>query len=266
MFCARRRVKWPGHAAVLICVIHICQGDVHPPATLDGVYVPFITSYLFHAGGNGNPNSLLSNDDLAFQGSVIRGMGFTFDDGTSNSAASSIELMNSLLTANPKSKERIFPYIGGQDVNEIPTHAPDRYVINFGEMTESEARKYPELFGLVRERVLPERKASTAASSKGRIIDEFWQFGHTAKSLYDSIESHKFVIARSLTSKHFAFAILENGFVYDQTLIVFAFDDFGHWSALSSRIHEEWSNFLVEHWRIGPGTTSLGALERFLSR
>ena len=39
--------------------------------------------------------------------------------------------MRRLLEDNPRNKETIFPYIGGEEVNTSPTHAHHRYVINF---------------------------------------------------------------------------------------------------------------------------------------
>jgi hypothetical protein len=80
-------------------------------------------------------------------------MGFTFDD--TNPEATPIAEMHRLIEQNPKNAERIFPYIGGEEVNSSPTHAHNRYVINFGEMSEAEAREYPDLMKIVEEKVKP---------------------------------------------------------------------------------------------------------------
>src|SRR5271169_6252941 len=45
--------------------------------------------------------------------------------------ASPIGLMHELIRRNPRNAERIFPYIGGEEVNDDPTHSHHRYVINF---------------------------------------------------------------------------------------------------------------------------------------
>ena len=39
--------------------------------------------------------------------------------------------MRRLIEENPRNREAIFPYIGGEEVNTSPTHAHHRYVINF---------------------------------------------------------------------------------------------------------------------------------------
>ena len=58
-------------------------------------------------------------------------MGFTFDDTDKKGVASSLAEMQRLIEADPRNREVIFPYIGGEEVNTSPTHAHHRYVINF---------------------------------------------------------------------------------------------------------------------------------------
>ena len=60
-------------------------------------------------------------------------MGFTFDDTDTKGVATPLAEMQRLIEKDPRNAERIFPYIGGEEVNTSPTHAHHRYVINFGE-------------------------------------------------------------------------------------------------------------------------------------
>ena len=76
--------------------------------------------------------------------SYVLGMGFTFDDTDTKGVASPIAEMHRLIAKDPRNAERIFPYIGGEEVNDSPTHTHHRYVINFGEMSEDEARRWPQ--------------------------------------------------------------------------------------------------------------------------
>jgi hypothetical protein len=57
--------------------------------------------------------------------------------------------MHRLIEQDSRNQERIFPFISGDDVNSSPTHTHDRYVINFGEMSEEEAREWPDLMALL---------------------------------------------------------------------------------------------------------------------
>ena len=58
-------------------------------------------------------------------------MGFTFDDTDKKGVASPLAEMHRLIEQDPRNREAIFPYIGGQEVNTSPTHAHHRYAINF---------------------------------------------------------------------------------------------------------------------------------------
>ena len=129
IFSATRRKKWPGQAAVVVSVVHISKGSLAGPHRLDGHAVPLITAYLFHAGGNDDPAKLQDNIGMSFQGAVVVGMGFTFDDTDKKGVASPIAEMHRLIAKDPRNAERIFPYIGGEEVNDSPDHAHHRYVI-----------------------------------------------------------------------------------------------------------------------------------------
>jgi hypothetical protein len=96
----------------------------YEPIILDGKPVEKITAFLFHKGGNDDPKKLKANENKSFQGSIVLGMGFTFDD--SNETATPISEMHRLITENPKNSEVIFPYIGGSEVNSSPTHQHHR--------------------------------------------------------------------------------------------------------------------------------------------
>ena len=131
IFSVRRRVKWPGLAAVVVSVLHIGKGSVTDRKQIDGRDVERITAFLFHRGGHDDPARLKANAGKSFQGSIVLGMGFTFDDTDTKGVASPLAEMHRLIEKDPRNQEVIFPYIGGQEVNTSPTHAHHRYVINF---------------------------------------------------------------------------------------------------------------------------------------
>ena len=131
IFSVRRRVKWPGLAAVVVSVLHVGKGAVTDRRQIDGRDVERITAFLFHRGGHDDPVRLVANAGKSFVGSYVLGMGFTFDDTDTKGVASPLAEMHRLIEENPRNQEAIFPYIGGQEVNTSPTHAHHRYVINF---------------------------------------------------------------------------------------------------------------------------------------
>ena len=74
---------------------------------------------------------LKANAGKSFVGSYVLGMGFTFDDTDGKGVATPLAEMERLIASDPRNREAIFPYIGGEEVNTSPTHAHHRYVINF---------------------------------------------------------------------------------------------------------------------------------------
>jgi len=233
-----KRYKWPGLAAVVVSVLNIYKGQYEGVKFLDGKETPKISAFLFHAGGNDDPKPLLANSGKSFIGSYVLGMGFTFDD--SNPDATPIAEMHSLIEKDPRNKECIFPYIGGEEVNSSPTHAHHRYVINFGEMSEDEARKYPDLMRIVEEKVKPARLAQNR-EIRARY---WWRFGETTPALFKAIKPLEKVLVVSRVGQHGSFTFLPNKIVYSDSLVVIAIDSYSNFAILQSRIHEIWVRFL----------------------
>ena len=236
VFSAIRRMKWPGLAAVVVSVVNLWRGLYTGPRTLDGKAVPRITSYLFHQGGNDEPASLAANKEQAFVGCNILGMGFTFDD--TNPDATPIIRMQELLKADSKNCEIIHPFIGGQEINSSPTQAPDRWVIDFKDFSEAEAKRWPELYQIVREKVWPERKDKAGAYSA-----RWWQFGRRNKRGTELIENEEKVLVIAQTSNALAFAYLPSSYVFAHTVVIFPSTKDPGFCVLQSRVHQEWAMF-----------------------
>ena len=64
------------------------------------------------------PPKLRANAGKSFVGSYVLGMGFTFDDTDTKGVATPIAEMQRLIAKDPRNAERIFPYIGGEEVND----------------------------------------------------------------------------------------------------------------------------------------------------
>ncbi len=204
---------------------------------LDGREVPVITAFLFHAGGHDDPFELAANAGKSFIGSYVLGMGFTFDDG--NPGATPIAEMRRLIEHDPRNAERIFPYIGGQEINTSPTHAHHRFVINFGEMSEAEARQWPDLMAIVEAKVKPERMKQKREIRKRH----WWRFGETTPALFRAIQGLERVLVCCLVSNKVQFAFLPNRMVYSHRLAVFPFEHHGPFCVLQSNVHEVWARF-----------------------
>ena len=272
IYRAFKREKWPGEAAVVVSVLHIAKSRYEGGKVLDGAKVDTITAFLFHRGGHADPVRLEANAGKSFQGSIVLGMGFTFDDTDKKGVASPLAEMRRLIEANPRNAEAIFPYIGGEEVNTSPTHAHHRYVINFrdyplrredlGESWQGAdaaqrrewlrnaivpldyprrvAADWPDLLRIVEERVKPERMKVNRKVRR----DRWWMFGDRQPALYDAISGLEHVLAISRIGQHAAFTFLFSNIVYAETTIVFPLTTYAAFCALQSRTHEIWARSL----------------------
>ncbi len=171
-------------------------------------------------------------------------MGFTFDDTDTKGVATPIGEMHRLVERDPRNADRIFPYIGGEEVNDSPTHSHNRYVINFGEMTEKEARRWPDLVSILEAKVKPDRLTKDAKKYP-RMALEWWKFWNFRVELYEAIHGHDRVLACSRHQPHWTITFLPAGIVFSEALNVFAFDDYRCFGLLQSRLHEVWVRFFA---------------------
>ena len=249
IYHARRRLRWPGQAAVVVSVVHVYRGSFDAARYLDDTLTETITAFLFHRGGHEDPARLAENAGKSFVGMFLRGMGFTFDDTDTKGVASPLAERRRLIAADPHNQEAIFPYIGGQEVNTSPTLAHHRYVINFrdyplrrqdlgeswGAADDDQRRgwrrsgivpldypgpaaaDWPDLLAIVEERVKPEREAKNDSLAR----DKWWQFFRPRPELHAATADLERVLAISRLGQHAAFAFLPRDMVFADRLIVF---------------------------------------------
>ena len=201
---------------MVVSVVHIAKGSYSGPRALDGREAERITAFLFHDGGHDDPERLEANAGQSFQGSIVLGMGFTFDDTDRKGVATPLAEMERLIEENRGNRDVIFPYIGGEEVNTSPTHTHHRYVINFHDWPlrradlgatwwdadddqrrnwrrdgivpldypDPVAADWPELLAIVEEKVKPERVALPPKNSWNRdVARRWWQFGADRRNL-----------------------------------------------------------------------------------
>ena len=215
IYRAQTRFKWPGVAAVVVSVLHVAKGRFGHRKLLDGSAVERITAFLFHSGGHDDPAQLKENADQSFQGSIVLGMGFTFDDTDTKGVATPLAEMERLIAADPRNAEVIFPFIGGQEVNNHPRYEHHRYIINFqdwplrrddlgqgwtaatGEQRRAWLRAgivpldyphpvaadWPELLKIVEEKVKPDRDRQNRKALRER----WWHYAEKRPGLYAAI-------------------------------------------------------------------------------
>src|SRR3989337_2947879 len=102
----------------------------------------------------------------------------------------------------------IFPYLGGEDLNNDPRQQPSRYIIDFEDMSEASAREgWPDLIAILEEKVKPQR----ARDQRQALRERWWRFGDRQPGLYNAIKSLPSVIGMCRVTKHLSFALLPRG-------------------------------------------------------
>jgi hypothetical protein len=238
IYAARTRVPWPGLAAVVVSVIHIIRGAAEK-RVLDGRAVPTITAYLFHAGGHQDPATLAQNANQSFIGHFLHGMGFTFDDDKDGATASSLTDMRRILEQDPFCAERLFPFVGGSDLNDPAEFKARRFAICFGLLPLTDAMKWPALLAVVEAKVRPEREKVNRKSHRER----WWQYGDYRSGLVEACSGLERVLACALHSHHLSLGFLPARAIFSHGIAVFPFEAYAAFCGLQSRPHEVWARF-----------------------
>src|SRR5690606_27222212 len=181
-------------AAVTVSIVHLSHGrpgKYSDGAVLDAMRVRGINSRLRGGLERDDPLVLGANSARNFQGTVVLGMGFILTP----------ERRQELLASSAKNAERIFPYLGGEDVNTSPSPRYHRYVISFGDLPLEEAERWPDLIEVVRREVKPERDKNNREAYR----KYWWRAGEARPALYAAIRPLKRCLVNSQVSKHLVF-------------------------------------------------------------
>ncbi len=282
---AVRRLPWPGEAAVVVSVVHVVKGTVASPV-LDGRQVRRISAYLVEGDLDDSPARLVANEGKAFVGMYLLGLGFTFDDEAvkRGKPASPVSEMYRLIAKDPRNAGRIFPYLGGEEVNTDPRHAHRRWCIDFndfplrrvaglkswaamtdreraacrrtglvpGDYAEPVAADWPDLLEIVERLVKPERDVQ----KRDALRERWWQYAEKRPGLRQAISGLDEVHVISRVSAQFGIAPIQSGPVCAETTVIFANQMPSFCAVLQSRLHELWAAFfassLEDRLRYGP--------------
>jgi len=175
----------------------------------------------------GPPRSLKQNEKQMFQGSIFLGDGFLLND---TEKATMIE-------ADPKNSDVIFPLINGRDVNDSYHQKPKRHIINFFNWDQEKARTYEVPFRRVEELVKPVRDQVKRKSNR----ENWWIYAEHRPGLYFSISKSDFCFIVARTTKFLNFTATSTSLVYSDALFVYANDDFYNFAIVQSTLHNEWA-------------------------
>ncbi len=239
LYDAVSSMKWPVPGAnVTVSVVHAAKGHISAlplEPRLSGHPVEHLNSRLRGKPERADPVALAANGGKSYLGSKTYGQGFVLLP----------EQRRELIAKNPKNAERIFRYVGGEEINSDPDPDLERYVINFGQMDLEEAEKWPDLIRIVRELVKPERDNNNRESYR----KWWWHFGEKRVELYEALRPLKRCLATSRHSKHLMFSWQPAHLVISEAAFAFPMEQ-DHWfTVLQSRVHEVWVRLLSSSMR-----------------
>ena len=241
IYNARRRLKWPGEATVVVSIVHILRGDRPLIKCLDGTEVDNITAFLFSRGDNDNPRRLSNNSRKSFQGVKIYGQGFLFDDHDPKQIATPLATMDEIIGDDSSYLDVVRPYIGGKEITTDPSHQYHRYVIDLGEHGEDYCRRqWPRVFEIIEQRVRPDRINKDAVKYP-RMVKEWWKFWNPRPELYATIDEMDRVLVSAIHCKHLAFVWMATDVVFSHGVAVFALNEFSDYCILQSKTHDIWA-------------------------
>lgn len=237
---------WPGKAAVFTSRVHVYKGEWEGHRSLLGKNVSFISPFLSDQEG-WSPRRLKANGGVAFQGSIILGMGFVLDHD---------EALR-MLDDDPRNVDVVFPYLNGDDLNSHPEQKPCRWVINFWDWPEEKARGYELPFLRVLELVKPERDKNNRKERR----EKWWQFAEKTPGLFHAIgrdchfERHqnsknpnekplKMILAfATQASKYASFSFVPTDSIFSNAVGIFVDDQYSRFAELVSNYHIHWAFF-----------------------
>lgn len=256
IYAAYPNEPWPGKAAVVVSRVHVYKGGWHSERSLLGRPTPFISAFLSDRE-EWSPKRLKANENKAFIGSYVLGMGFVLspDDALR------------MLDADSRNAEVVIPYLNGDDLNSDPRQRPSRWVINFWDWSEERAREYELPWQWIERRVKPERQRCNEFGKfvlRKPLPERWWQYADKRPALYHAIgRGHYFdhhpetwspsmapmgkVLVTSRHTKFFAPSFAENDLIFSDATAVIALDDGSSFALLNSSCVQAWVQKLASY-------------------
>ena len=226
---------WPGEATLEIAKVWATAHPWSGQHVLDGRPVVGIDEMLYPLPRSAwRKQRLAENANRSFVGSYVLGMGFTM----------SSEEAQALIDKDPKNADVLRPYLGGEDLNQSPTQTAPRWIINFFDWPKEKARKYPDCFSIVEEKVKPERqerKLNGEFKKRNPLPQRYWIYADKRPNLYRTIALLESVLVITLHSKSVQPCFVPASQVFSHGLGIFAYDDDFHFGVLTSGFHYRWA-------------------------
>ncbi|MEG5016285.1 MULTISPECIES: DNA methyltransferase [unclassified Microcoleus] len=225
IYAAVSTQPWSGEAKVHVSLINWSK-EKQKVYYLDNLVVSSINSSLQATIDVSQSSRLLANLNKCFQGVIPVGMGFIVTQ----------QQVNDWIKANAKNQEVIKLFSMGANLAKTPNCKPERWIIDFNDMSMEEASNYELPLQHIRIHVKPEREQNREAILR----EKWWRFKRTNQGMRKAIAplSHYFTVPR--VSKWAIFIPAPVSWLPGDKSVVVASEDFYILGILSSNIHRIW--------------------------
>ena len=222
---------WPAASANLeYAAVWAASGAVSESVARvsDDVAVSRISTLLEPVGRvPGHPFRLSENEKIAFKGCLPSGRGFIL----------TLEEADEWVSDDASLTAVVRPYLIGDDLNSSPENFASRWIIDFDDRTEEQARDFARAFERVEQLVRSERESAKVP----KLRDMWWQFERRRPAMREAIAGLSHVIAMAQTSNTVQPVRVSATQTFDQKVVVFARQDYGFEALLAASPHYLWA-------------------------
>ena len=216
---------WSGEANVHVSIVNWSKQEPDS-CRLDDQEVEVINTSLRSTTDVSEAASLQVNRGYCFQGVIPVGKGFNVDPATA------LEW----LAADLKNAEVVKPFSMGSNLAKRPLGEPDRWIIDFNDLTMEAAEAFCEPFQQVKEQVRPQRMENRRETTRVN----WWWYGEKRPAMRMALASLDRFFAVGEVSKWAVFLPCRANWLCGNKNKVVASDDFYILALLTSDVHRQW--------------------------
>ena len=216
---------WSGEANVHVSIVNWARKEPIS-CRLDDQEVATINTSLRSTVDVSEAKALKSNKDCCFQGVIPLGKGFNVTE----------EQVKEFIAADSRNREVLTRFSMGMNLAKNPLGRPNRWLIDFAQMSLEEAESYSAPFDTARRLVKPLRDQNRR--DVRRIY--WWRFGENAPKMRAALAPLDRFFAVGEVSKWAIFVPCEKGWLPGNKNKAVASEDFYILALLTSTVHRTW--------------------------
>ena len=216
---------WSGEAKVHVSIVNWCKQETSRKF-LDSKEVSFINSSLKAEIDVTKAKQLKENLNTCITGIIPVGKGFIVTQ----------EQVNAWIKADQKNKKILKLFSMGANLAQNPHGKPERWIIDFDEMSLENAGNFKLPFEYIKKTVKPERDSNRRDVRRMN----WWKFGETAPKMRKMLAELTFCFAVPKVSKWAIFIPFQKDWLAGDKSVVIASDDFYILGILTSKVHRVW--------------------------